>query len=211
MGHVHRTHRRTSTVVNPLQLRLFLASFLGLYFEMVIIRYLSTEVRIFAYLMNLPLIASFVGLGLGMILGAPRKRLSRVFPFLAAMLFLLIAFAAQLHITHLPFPTSDYFVWTTFQTEGIPPLFLLLQYLLATLFILSLVVAFFVFLGGIVGQELSRSQPLPGYAINLPGSLAGILVFTALCYSQTPPAIWLSIGLCMGIPFIVSRPWVIAL
>src|SRR3989442_15957592 len=102
MGHVHRTHRRTSTVVNPLQLRLFSASFLALYFELVIIRYLSTEVRVFAYLMNLPLIASFVGLGLGMILGAPPRRLSRVFPFLAGLLFLLIAFAVPLHLTHLP-------------------------------------------------------------------------------------------------------------
>ena len=192
---------------NPL--RLFSASFLALYFELVIIRYLSTEVRVFAYLMNLPLIASFVGLGLGMILGAPPRRLSRVFPFLAGLLFLLIAFAVPLHLTHLPFPTADYFVWTTFRSEGIPPLFLLLQYLLATLFILSIVVSFFVFLGGIVGRELSQSQPLRGYAINLAGSLAGILVFTALCYSQMSPAIWLSVGVCMGIPFMSRRRWVI--
>ena len=38
---------------------LFLASFLALYFELVVIRYLSTEIRVFAYLKNLTLIASF--------------------------------------------------------------------------------------------------------------------------------------------------------
>jgi hypothetical protein len=54
--------------------KLFLASFLALYFEVVIIRYLSSEVRVFAYLKNLPLIAAFLGIGLGMILGrAPRR------------------------------------------------------------------------------------------------------------------------------------------
>ena len=59
---------------------LFLASFLALYFELVVIRYLSTEVRVFAYLKNLPLIASFLGIGLGMILGRVPKGLKRAFP-----------------------------------------------------------------------------------------------------------------------------------
>ena len=187
------------------QWRLFLASFLALYFELVVIRYLSTEVRVFAYLMNLPLIASFVGLGLGMMLGGPPRRLNRAFPFAAVLLFLLIAFAPQLRLTHLPFPTADYFVWTTFRREGIPPLLLLLEYLSATLFILSLVVAFFVGLGGIVGRELSRSQPLAGYAINLMGSLAGILAFTVLCYLGLPPAVWLAVGFATAIPFLSAR------
>jgi hypothetical protein len=51
--------------------KLFLASFVALYCELVIIRYLSTEIRVFAYLKNLPLIASFFGIGLGMIVGVP--------------------------------------------------------------------------------------------------------------------------------------------
>ncbi len=44
---------------------LFLVSFLGLFFEILIIRWLSTEVRLFAYYKNLPLIAAFMGLGIG--------------------------------------------------------------------------------------------------------------------------------------------------
>jgi hypothetical protein len=41
------------------ELRLFLASLVALYFELLIIRHLSTESRIFANLKNLPLVASF--------------------------------------------------------------------------------------------------------------------------------------------------------
>src|SRR5712691_12113472 len=85
-------------------LMLFMASFLALYFELVVIRYLSTEIRVFAYLKNLALIASFFGIGLGMILGKPPKVLKRFFPLIATGLFLLIAFASPLRLTHLPVP-----------------------------------------------------------------------------------------------------------
>jgi hypothetical protein len=52
---------------------LFLASAAALYFELLTIRCLSTEVRVFANLKNLPLMASFLGIELGMILGNLEK------------------------------------------------------------------------------------------------------------------------------------------
>src|SRR5947199_3628240 len=85
-------------------LMLFLASFLALYFELVVIRYLSTEIRVFAYLKNLALVASFFGIGFGMILGKTPKKLRALFPIVAGSLFLLIAFAPLLKLTHLPVP-----------------------------------------------------------------------------------------------------------
>ncbi|HEX7232621.1 MAG TPA: hypothetical protein VF452_19690, partial [Candidatus Binatia bacterium] len=44
---------------------LFLISFIALFLELVIIRWLSTEIRIFAYFKNLPLMAAFMGFGIG--------------------------------------------------------------------------------------------------------------------------------------------------
>src|SRR6266851_7834614 len=92
---------------------LFLASFLALYFELVVIRYLSTEIRVFAYLKNLTLIASFFGIGLGMILGQTPKALKRLFPLVTAALFLLITFASLLGLTHLPIPGGQYVMFGT--------------------------------------------------------------------------------------------------
>src|SRR5258708_10800236 len=86
-----RRASRTSDV-----LMLFLASFLALYFELVVIRYLSAEIRVFAYLKNLALVASFFGIGLGMILGNSPKTMKRFFPIFTVFLFLLIAFAPLL-------------------------------------------------------------------------------------------------------------------
>src|SRR6266852_8067913 len=99
---------RSGTSPTRNTLMLFLASFLALYFELVVIRYLSTEIRVFAYLKNLTLIASFFGIGLGMILGQTPKALKRLFPLVTAALFLLIAFAPVLRLTHLPVPGNQY-------------------------------------------------------------------------------------------------------
>src|SRR5438045_6460831 len=94
-----RSNRAGSSARNILML--FLASFLALYFELVVIRYLSTEIRVFAYLKNLALVASFFGIGLGMIVVDPHKTTKKLFPLFASALLLLSAFANKLGLTHL--------------------------------------------------------------------------------------------------------------
>src|SRR3990167_3182433 len=44
---------------------IFLISVLGLFLEMLLIRWIGTEIRIFAYLQNTVLVVCFLGLGLG--------------------------------------------------------------------------------------------------------------------------------------------------
>ena len=179
---------------------LFLASFLALFFEVLVIRYLSTEVRAFAYLKNLPLIASFLGIGLGMILGRVPKGLKRAFPIFAVELFLLITLANRLGLTHIPFPSADYFVWGLFQNLGAPAL-QMLRFLCTMAAFLALVVVFFVVLGGLVGEHLAPLAPLRGYGINLAGSLAGIAAFTLLSSLSLPPFAWILLGFLALVPF----------
>jgi SAM-dependent methyltransferase len=192
---------------------LFLASFVALYFELIVIRYLSSEIRVFAYLKNLALIASFFGIGLGMVLERPPKALKRLFPVIAAVLFLLIAFAPILKLTHLPIPVAHYGLfhnqpaapkgaWLAFW-----PVIMLLVYLTVVPGIMYLVVAFFAVLGGLVGERLKRVPPLRGYGVNLAGSLAGIVVFTGLCFLESPPVVWILLGLLAASPFFVRPRW----
>jgi hypothetical protein len=186
---------------------LFLASFLGLYFELVIIRYLSSDIRIFAYLKNLPLIACFFGIGLGMIIGKPPAKLRQFFPLIAAAIFLLIAFASPLKLTHVALPAFDlvFFGGTPSLLEGRRSIYVqfltILQYVAIVPGIMYLIVGFFMVLGGTVGQFLSAEKPLRGYGVNLAGSLVGILVFTALSFSGFSPAIWVLIGFLAALPF----------
>jgi SAM-dependent methyltransferase len=183
-------------------LLLFVASTAALYFELVIIRYLASEIRVFAYLKNMPLIASFFGIGLGMILGRPRPRLRRTLPVLAALLFLLIANAKFLQITHIPMPTLDYWEFTFTQS---PVSALTLAYLFVVLYFLGLVIGFFVVLGGIVGEYLEELPPLKAYGVNLLGSLVGIALFTILAFLNTPPWVWLMAGFLLLAPFFQSH------
>ncbi len=180
------------------ELLLFLASCATLYFELVIIRYLASEVRVFAYLKNMPLIASFLGIGLGMILGRPRPRIRRAFPALVAALFLLIANSSNLSLTHLALPTTDYL---QFSFGRIPISPIVAFNVVAVLYFLTLVVGVFVVLGGYVGEYVSQLPPLRAYGINLAGSLAGILLFTLLAFMYLPPWSWLLIGFVFIVPF----------
>jgi len=188
--------------------KLFGISFLALYFELVIIRYLATEIRVFAYFKNLPLIASFFGLGLGMAIGPPIRKLNRIFPFVVAILFLCIALAPVLHLTHVPAPTEDYFMFGQDATL-ITHVLQVIRYAVVMLSITSLVIAFFVVVGCVVGDAFSKLPPLTGYAVNLAGSLTGILAFTALSFLRLPPGVWLLIGLLVALPFMYQRAWMV--
>jgi len=195
---------------------LFLASFVALYFELVIIRYLSTEIRVFAYLKNLALIASFFGIGLGMVLEKPTRNLKRFFPLVAAALLLLIAFAPVLKLTHLPIPTFDYRVFTDQPTAPVGHWFvpwvslMVLVYLIAVPGIMYLVVAFFTVLGELVGERLKPLPSLQGYGVNLAGSLAGIVLFTVLSFLGLPPVIWVLVGMLALVPFFFRQRWALA-
>jgi SAM-dependent methyltransferase len=179
---------------------LFLSSFLGLFFELIVIRYLSTEIRVFAYLKNLPLVASFLGLGLGLIQGRVPGKLQRAFFGVTALLFLTIEGAPKLHLTHLPLVGEDNFVWGTMMTRA--TLSSCLVFAAPVLAMTALVIAFFAILGGFIGGQFQNYKPLVGYGINLAGSLAGILVFTGLSFLQSPPWVWLAIGFLVALPFV---------
>ena len=179
---------------------LFLASVATLYFELLTIRYLSTEVRVFTNLKNLPLIASFFGIGVGIILGKPGKRLSALFPLVASGFFSIIRCAAWLHL-----PNTDV-SWTydlsqTAALGSFGRVWYAIRFIGLVFGLCSLIVALFVVLGGFVGESLKHIAALKGYGINLAGSLAGVLLFSALAFFNSGPAIWLLVGFALLVPF----------
>jgi hypothetical protein len=197
-------------------LLLFLASFVALYFELIVIRYLSTEIRVFAYLKNPALIASFFGIGFGMLRESPPRILKRFFPLMAGALFLLITFASALKLTHLAAPTFDYVMLGSRSAGSTGPwvilwtLLMILIYLIVIPGIMCLVVAFFAVLGGLVGEKFKDFTSLRGYGVNLAGSLAGILFFTAISLLDLPPVIWVLLGFIALIPFFLRQYWALA-
>jgi len=186
--------------------KLFLASLAALYFELVVIRYVGTEIRVFTNLKNIPLMASFFGLGLGMILGRPRKYLSALFPLIGFLLFFVTRYARWLRLTNVDL------MWTYDLSQGASlslslRLLSICRFIALVLALSTLMVSFFVAMGGLVGESLKSAPGLKGYGLNLAGSLAGALLFSFVAFLNFGPGIWLLLGFSLLIPFFTSiRP-----
>jgi hypothetical protein len=192
----------TSTVSNSVRRQraeLFFATFGILALELAIIRWMSQQIRVFAYLNNVILIGAFLGMGLGVALG--RRRPGLVHATLPVLLVLaaLLAFSSRIGLLHLGFPDTSVAMW------GIYPAAHFGLALLQIMGLFALVVAVFVCAGAPVGAIFARIDSLEAYAADLAGSAAGVLAMTLLSAARTPPWIWFILG---GIPFILlSRKW----
>jgi len=188
---------------------LFLASSLTLYFELLVIRYLTAEVRVFTNLKNLPLIAAFFGIGLGTMLGANSARLRRAFPVVALLLFSAIRFATPLRLLSVDIS------WNYGIDMGAPSLFWrilsTLRFVGLVFALLSLVVVLFVVLGSFVGEHLKSVRPVQGYGINLAGSLTGMALFSVLSFFNSGPLIWLMAGFVLLVPFFTRQRFALIL
>ena len=91
--------------------RIGLATFGILALELALIRWMSGQIRIFAYFNNLILIGAFLGMGLGLALGQRRPRLHEwTLPGLLA-LSVPLAFSERLHLMHIQFPDAAISLW----------------------------------------------------------------------------------------------------
>jgi spermine/spermidine synthase len=167
-------------------LRLFALSFLSLFLELTIIRWVPGSVRLVAYYANLMLISSFLGLGLGAMLAQRGGRLVRWFPALLATDVLFLALAR-----HVLLPGNSVELrFNTAQSVGITSY-------LALLGIFFLNAALFVPLGDQIGQQFRRLQNLRAYAWDLGGSLAGTLAFGVFAVAHFSPQIGLAIAIAL--------------
>lgn len=182
-------------------INLVLASFLGLFFELALIRWLGTEIKVFAYLKNIVLIAAFLGLGLGYFTS---RRPANTFPLflpLATALIASVALGVAFGIwARIIVPSSEQLVLlgSSFAATRTAPLFLQvlgwLPFYLVTLFYFVFIALVFVPLGQYTGKCMRAFEPIPGYALNLAASLAGTLAFTALSFAWLPPTVWFAIA-----------------
>src|SRR5215472_2815152 len=85
-------------------LELFCLSFLALFLELMMIRWAPAVVRLIAYYANLILISSFLGLGVGAIVGRKRKSL---FGWLPALLLINVVWLLIAHFITLPTTASE--------------------------------------------------------------------------------------------------------
>jgi len=171
---------------------LVLVSVLGLFFELVLIRLLGSEIKVFAFLKNVVLIGAFLGLGMGFFLSRQRIALLPLFLPSAALLVATVALGGISGLlTHTILPGGEELVLLGLSFRNLEPLPILSQiltwipYYAITLLYFLFVVLVFVPLGQYTGKCMRAFAPIPAYSLNLAGSLAGTLLF--LFGLNTPP------------------------
>lgn len=172
-------------VNKKLQLRfnLALVSFIILFLELLLVRLIGTEIRIFAYLSNLVLLAIFVGSGLGMFI-------KRKFPVTVSLLLLAVVSVILLSgsftgITNLLSPLIESFIWFQASWNSI---FTIMLGLFLTLLLFFIIMAIFIPLGKLLGEYFNQSDSLViNYSLNIVFSLLGIWAFNLLSFYNVSP------------------------
>jgi SAM-dependent methyltransferase len=194
-----------------LHLRIFLLSVFTLALELVLIRWMSTEIRIFAYFKNLTLIACFFGLGLGCLQSAAtglagRLRFWWTFPGLLAFCAVVSVpprLGSELYgtVTTVLGRFNDMPIWASGAGRGSVSRFALALSLLVGLFLW--ITLLFVPSGQLLGRWFEEApDKLRAYSVNVAGSLAGIAWFTLLSFGGLSPAIWFVTSLVPAIPLV---------
>jgi spermidine synthase len=172
---------------------LALWSLLSLFMELLMIRWISSEIRIFAYFKNFVLIACFLGFGLGCYLS--RRKIN--------LLFMLVPLTVLGLLIQLPWPglrltvsQLPAFVGASAGTQvwGMPSAFAIPRLAVATAVIVpifGLITFFFVPMGQLVGWYLENARKgILAYSVNVFASLCGIIAYTLLCFLSQPPLTW---------------------
>lgn len=174
---------------------IFFISLLGLFLETLFIRWVGTEIRIFAYLQNTILVVCFLGLGIGMFTSSrPIEIKKTLFPltiFLLLMAIPITRFALG-GISEILSSFGDLVIWTSKEISNTnDTIILLLAGLALTYCVLVLIVDTFVPLGRILGRLMNaNASPIWAYSINIFGSILGTWSFVLLSFFYQPPFVW---------------------
>lgn len=188
------SHHRPSALV-------LLASALGLYLEMVMVRWHASSMHMFGVFKNVSMLSCFLGLGIGYALASQKRmpRLHVVLPLLAVQC-LAFAIISRTRLGRLSLnPIAEHYImWQSewrWWVEGLGG-----NLFLAATFVLNALM--FIPIGHVAGQWMTCLPKLEGYAFNLAGSLAGVGLFVFLSALWSPPLVWMGVAVLGLLPLL---------
>jgi Spermine/spermidine synthase domain len=167
------------------QARLAFASFLMLFVELALIRWITANNVYVTEATNFVLLASFLGIGLGFLNAASGRDYLRWAPLaLLALVGFVLEFPVILHSGSGPLVFSG-----VGQSRALPQ-----PISFGVVFLLT--VAVMAGLGQGVARLFIRFRPLSAYRLDILGSIAGIALFSFLSFLDQPPVAWGVIACC---------------
>jgi spermidine synthase len=192
-------------------LNLFVVGFLVLFFELACIRWFSAYVIFLQFFTNVVLIACFLGMSCGCLAARRRGNSLAWFPYIAlttvlAGLAMLAVYqrwsGVAVDVGHQASP-QEVFFGTEFRNPDVAKFAVPIESIAAVFFIL--IALMFVGLGQVLGRAFEAyPDRVLGYTLNIGGSLAGILGFSALSFAQARPVVWFLVS-CAGVAYLLNQ------
>jgi SAM-dependent methyltransferase len=171
---------------------------LGLFVELLLIRWLDAQVLALAYAKNLTLIGCFLGLGIGFALARrPHSLLPLAVPALVLVLDLGVV-ASQLTLSGPPRIEANVPVPEATSAGEVVAFYSLI----ALIFVLVVVAT--IPLGQVAGAFMENIPALRAYAANLVGALSGIALVFALSAWWLPPSVGAALSLGIVVLYLRS-------
>jgi SAM-dependent methyltransferase len=161
------------------RVRLLLASFLMLFLELALIRWLGSNVLHLSYFNNVVLLGSFLGVGLGFLRAGRNGRTPLYFPIALAALVVLVRYVP----VTIDRSGSDLIFFTSLHTVG-PPVWVVLPV------VFTAVATVMTGPGELVGRCFLTLPRLDAYRWDLIGSLLGITAFATVSFLRAPSLVW---------------------
>ena len=163
-----------------------------LFVELFLIRWTGSRVVYLSYFSNFVLLGSFLGIGIGFLRGKARADLS---PYAPVALALLVGIVLLLRI-EIDRSGGQLIYYGGFTAAGLPPPVVLPIIFVAVAAIMALI-------GEGVARTFVRFAPLEAYALDIGGSLLGIVGFSLLSFTGAPPVAW---GLVAAALMVLALP-----
>ncbi|MFI5259550.1 MAG: spermidine synthase [Candidatus Limnocylindrales bacterium] len=191
-----RTAAQRPMLVPPIKLlsrpavRLFVTSTALLFVELFLIRWIPANVIYVGFFSNFLLMASFLGIGVGILLGRNAIRpVVAPFPILLFLVVILVS-VVQLNV-QLGSPDDIYIGPAAFSHAADTNVLVLV-------FVVALAASVMAALALPLGPLLRSMPPLRAYSIDIAGSMTGIALFTLLAWMGTGPGIWMTVVAVLG-------------
>ncbi len=205
------SNSQQTNVSNP-ALALFAASFASLFFELLIIRWLSCDFIAFSVFKTFPLVTCFVGLGTGVAKGE-----SRHFRYVGLALLVTVLVTV---ITDFKgygpefFPSLTLYQWNELGIGAGQEL--IMRVIRMTLLMILLLMGPFAVMftiGTLIGEMFNRLDPLRAYCVDIAGAITGSLTFALLSFAAITPNAEVAVfaAIVTVLVFITRQPKVVTL
>ncbi len=188
------------SICNNDKSRLIQLSFLMLFVELALIRWIGSQIVFVSVFTNFVLLASFLGIGIGFLRSKSNFNLICISPILLAFLiWLCYQFRYQYEPVLDPLTNDLIYQFDGFKENRLPIILTLPILFIAVTFVMASI-------ADGVSRTFQKFLPLYAYRLEILGSLLGIVAFSILSYLHAAPFYW---GLVISLLFILilSSNW----